>query len=395
MSALGEATGGATGPPATSEPEIDRAVARLNDSAEAFAGTPAASKAKLLRDVRSRLYELAPRLADAGCTAKGINLEDEVYGEELLAGPVTTLHYVRVLEQSLLDIAEHGLPVIPSECFREHGAGSSVQVLPIGSLDRMRFASITAEAWLDAPPARASSARAGWYRDARKRASTGLVLGAGNIPAIPAMDALHELFVAGRCCLLKMSPVNEYLGPLLELALAPLIARGYLAIVYGGPQVGAYCCAHPGIAAVHITGSSETHDLIVWGDEPERSQRKARAEPLLKKTITSELGNVTPVIVPPGEYGDRELEHLARSIAGMMVHNASFNCISAKMLILPQAAAFREQLLSRLGRELEQVPTRRAYYPGAGQRYSSFVRGRNVREIGSAEGERLPWALVT
>ena len=50
------------------------------------------------------------------------------------------------------------------------------------------------------------------------------------------MDALYKMFVEGMVCVLKMNPVNEYLGPYLERALEPLIARGYLRIVYGGAR---------------------------------------------------------------------------------------------------------------------------------------------------------------
>ncbi len=219
----------------------------------------------------------------------------------------------------------------------------------------------------------------------------GLVLGAGNVAAIPALDALHTLFVAGHVCLLKMSPVNAYAGPLFERAFAPLVERGFLEFVYGGPDVGAYCTDHPSIGAVHVTGSSETHDRIVWGVEPERTERKQQNDPRLKKAITSELGNITPVIVPPGDYSEKELDHLARSVAGMVAHNASFNCIAAKMLVLPRGSRVRDELLSRLMRELEKVPLRRAYYPGAAERYAALTEGvSQLHKIGTPRDGESP-----
>jgi aldehyde dehydrogenase (NAD(P)+) len=221
------------------------------------------------------------------------------------------------------------------------------------------------------------------------------VLGAGNIAAIPPTDALHQIFVEGRSCLLKMSPVNEYLGPLYELAFAPLIKRGWLAVAYGGPDVGAYCVDHPGVGAVHITGSGRTHDRIVWGDEPEQSERKRRGEPRLKKQITSELGNITPVIVPPAEYSPREIEHLGRSVAGMVAHNASFNCIAAKMLVLPDTTLGHD-VLARVIALLDATPPRKAYYPGARERYQSLAHSAGeLRELGRADGDHLPWGVIT
>ena len=73
---------------------------------------------------------------------------------------------------------------------------------------------------------------------------------------------------------------------------------GYLAVCYGGADVGAYLVEHPLIDEIHITGSDKTHDMMVWGPPgPEREERKRKKEPKLKKEITSELGNVSPVIV--------------------------------------------------------------------------------------------------
>jgi aldehyde dehydrogenase (NAD(P)+) len=73
------------------------------------------------------------------------------------------------------------------------------------------------------------------------------------------------MFVEGSVAVLKVNPVNEWVGPFLERALAPLISRHFLSIVYGGAEAGAYLCQHAGIEDIHITGSNQTHDRIVWG----------------------------------------------------------------------------------------------------------------------------------
>ena len=77
------------------------------------------------------------------------------------------------------------------------------------------------------------------------------------------------------------------------------------ASVYGDADAGSYAAHHPAVDDVHITGSVRTHEVIVWGADPvERERRKAINDPLLKKPITSELGNVTPWIIVPGPYSE-------------------------------------------------------------------------------------------
>ncbi len=136
-----------------------------------------------------------------------------------------------------------------------------------------------------------------------------LVLGAGNVSSIPTTDAFTKLFQEGRTVLLKMNPVNESLGPIFERAYKPLIDAGYLRIIYGGAEVGAAAVAHELVDEVHITGSIHSHDAIVWGPPgSERDRRKRENDPVLRKPITSELGNVTPWIIVPGKYSEKQLD---------------------------------------------------------------------------------------
>jgi hypothetical protein len=121
----------------------------------------------------------------------------------------------------------------------------------------------------------------------------------------------------------KMNPVNDYLGPLLRRAFAPFVDAGYVEFAYGGagdpggeagaaappgwarlpmdsatararhsslhpaaprlraplccphtnhPAVGKALCEHPVVASIHLTGSADTYNAIVWGgrDAPVR-----------------------------------------------------------------------------------------------------------------------------
>jgi aldehyde dehydrogenase (NAD(P)+) len=120
----------------------------------------------------------------------------------------------------------------------------------------------------------------------------------------------------------------------------------------------------------------------------------ARGTPLLSKEVTSELGNVTPVILVPGPYTERQLAWQAENVAGMVTHNASFNCIAGKMLVTPRGWPGRERFLDLVVRHMALVPARKAWYPGASDRWRSLTAGRErMRTEGGGEGA-LPWTLL-
>jgi aldehyde dehydrogenase (NAD(P)+) len=275
---------------------------------------------------------------------------------------------------------------------------TSVRVFPAGRIDGMLFAGQTVDVHLRAGIGERAmhEMRAGFYRGRSHGGSTVLVLGAGNVASIPTMDVVTKLFNEAKVCLLKMNPVNAYLGPCLEEAFADAIARGFLAIAYGGAEEGAYLANHSGIDEVHLTGSDRTYDLMMWGPPgAEREARKANGRPLLDKPVTAELGNVSPVLVVPGAYTAKQLAFQAEMIAGAVTNNASFNCNSAKMLVTPKGWGQRETFLNNLEQALGAAATRMAYYPGADARWRQLTHGRRgMRKIGIESEGRLPWTLM-
>jgi acyl-CoA reductase-like NAD-dependent aldehyde dehydrogenase len=387
----------ATAPAQTERSRLDLALARLRDAAPAWARAPLPERIALARGMLRGMDRVAEPFVAASCAAKGIPLDSPAAGEEWISGPYVTIRMLRQLARSLTSLARHGNTPIGKLGETVDGR-LSVRVFPASRMDRALYFGITAEVHLEPGVGERElhETRARFHKAPDHDGKVCLVLGAGNINSIPPMDVATKLFNEGKVCVLKMNPVNAYLGPFLEDALQDAIARGYLAIVYGGAEEGAYLAHHPAVDEVHITGSDRTHDLLVWGPPgPERAARMARNEPLLGKEITSELGNVSPVLVVPGPWDPGPLRFQAESVAGMVTHNASYNCNAAKLVVTPRGWRERDAFLASVEHYMALAPARRAWYPGSHERYRLLTEGRpSLRAVGGGEGA-LPWTLVT
>ncbi len=383
-------------PSATEPRRLDEAVARVRDGAPRWARARPAEHAALARSMLQGLERNAARAVRLGCEAKGLVPGTPASGDEWIAMYMAA-RFFRQLVESLSALARGGNT--PLGAFGETEDGRvTAQVFPSTRLDVPVFFGIRGEVHFQGGvrPRDVDERRARFHKSPDHDGRTCLILGAGNVNAIPPADVATKLFNEGKTCVLKMNPVNAYLGPVLEDAFADAIARGCLAIVYGGKDEGAYLASHPGIDELHLTGSNATHDAIVWGPAgPERAARMARDEPLLQKEITSELGDVSPVLVVPGPWSDRELEFQAESIAGMVTQNGSFNCLAARLLVLPRGWPRREAFLASVVRFLGATPARRGWYPRAREQLDALAAGRpDVRRAGGGGADALPWTLL-
>ena len=196
-----------------------------------------------------------------------------------------------------------------------------------------------------------------------------LVLGAGNQAVVAVADVALKCLVHGAACVLKMNPVNEWAGPHIEKCLKPLVDAGGLRVVYGGPDVGRTLTSHPTVQSVHITGSDKTYDAIVWGGQP---KREGEAPPY-PKPVSAELGCVTPYVLVPGRWSEADLEAKAAEVVAAVAHNASCNCLAAKVLLLGRNWPQRDAFLSVLRRRFAESARRAAFYPGATEKYDAFV----------------------
>jgi acyl-CoA reductase-like NAD-dependent aldehyde dehydrogenase len=375
--------------PATAFASVDALVAKVAARKQAWLTTSIDQRIALLQQCLDGVAQVAADWVRDMCRVKGLSPEESLAGEEWLAGPVTTARNVR---QLITVLQAGGQPKLPGVSIRPSGQ-QVARVFPANLHDKLMLAGITADVWLE-PGKSASVGRV--YREAKGEGKVALVLGAGNVSSIPPMDVLYKLFVDDEVVVLKMNPVNAAAGPHLERAFKSLIDAGFLAVVYGGADVGAHLSNHPSIDTLHVTGSDRTYDAIVWGSDPaEQKRRKSENRPLNTRPFSAELGCVTPCMVVPGAWSADDVSYQARNVASMVAQNASFNCNAAKVLVLAKGWPQREAFLRELRSALRGMQKRKAYYPGAEARYRAFVSNYPQAEtVGETGDGVVPWTII-
>ena len=389
---------------ATERAALDTVVSDLAAGETHWATRSLAARSALLGAVTATVAAQAERWVQVAALAKGLDRDSPLVGEEWLSGPYVVLTNLATLRGSIAAIDRGESPLRNTRFGRAPGGRVTVPVLPGTPFEALLLHGFSAEAWLrPGVTEEEARSRAGLgQRHPSRTGGVGLVLGAGNISAIPPLDVLYELIAHNRVSVLKLNPVLDTLAPVYTDAFAPLIEAGLLAIVSGGAAVGGYLAHHEGVSHVHITGSAATHDVVVFGPGAEGRARRAAGTPLLRKPITSELGGVAPIIVLPGKWTSRDLTFQAEHVATQRLHNGGYNCIAGQVVVLsrdwPQKAAF----LAALRVAIAAAPARPPWYPGSDARvrdalaaYPGATRlgpdgGRLLIEAGTAD----PAALI-
>ena len=382
----------------SSNQELDDALSDLRAKQEEWAQLSTVDRQAILNELIRDTSKVAERWAEACRKAEGIPAGTPAAGEEWLAGPYMVLRNLQLLERAMADIERFGQPRIPGPVKTRSNGQVTARVFPQTAYDRIFYPGFSAEVWMQPGVSRdsLSETQAVAYKSSEPSAGVSLVLGAGNVSSIGAMDLLYKLFVEKRVVILKMHPLNAYLGPILVDGFQALLDWGVLRIVYGGGDVGAYLTNHSGVDDIHITGSDKTVEAIVFGPGEAGAARKAARQPKLEKPISSELGNVSAVIVVPGPWSASDLEYHAENLVSMLTNNAGFNCNALRVIVQHESWPHRGELLAGVRRHLGRVAPRKAYYPGAEDRHTAFLAAHPEAENFGAAGEgELPWTLIS
>ncbi|MGO4681886.1 aldehyde dehydrogenase family protein [Microbacterium sp. 2MCAF23] len=355
---------------------IESAIADLQKGSAAWSALTVGQRVTLLRGVRRTVAANARLWTRTAVRSKQLSDDHPLRGEEWLSGPYATLGALDAYIETLDRIAQGRNPLDGISVDRTASGQTRVHSFPLEGIDKILLSGFTGEVWLTlgVTPGDAR-ARAGLAQrsPAPGDGGIGLVLGAGNITSIPVLDVLYELLAHDRVVLLKVNPTQDSLVPVFEKALAPLIAAGFLRIVRGAGDIGAFLTAHDAFAHVHITGSAPTFDAIVWGPSTgsgaaQAKRRKRENRPLLKKPITAELGGVSPIIVVPGDWSDADLRFQAEHVATMRLQNGGHNCIAGQVVILSRDWSQKDQFLIELRRAYAIAPERPIWYPRSEER---------------------------
>ena len=225
--------------------------------------------------------------------------------------------------------------------------------------------------------ARLTRSRAGFYKAKPHDGRVVLVLGAGNVNAIPSMDVITKIFNEGKACVLKMNPVNAYLGPFLERAFAEAIREGYLAVVYGGAEEGAYLAGHAGVDEVHLTGSERD----VRRDRLGPARPRARGAQARQPPRPHQAGDGR---ARRRRAGARGAGPVLRQGAGLPGGGRGQRAHIQRLLRLqrqprgrasPRLGPARASSSAGCRQRFERAADRLAYYPGARERLERFAAG--------------------
>eukprot|EP00536_Pseudo-nitzschia_multiseries_P003183 jgi/Psemu1/322904/estExt_fgenesh1_pg.C_470030 len=255
-----------------------------------------------------------------------------------------------------------------------------VKTFPVMPRDKAGFFNhVRVESWLDQSKVQDESQvevfafDKAWEHSAGDKGGLMIVLGAGNQSMLTFVDILDAMYTRNYVVYLKQHPIRTFVNDILERIFAPLISRGYLAIeTHTTNERCAALVYHSAVDALHITGGKATHDLLVWGSDPKEREQNLKENTPKVKSVTSELGAVSPWVVVPGKFTKKELESQARLVAAFIYANASCNCNAPKCVVVADEWDQKEEFLKCVDESMENHPLPVAYYPNTEQRWKKF-----------------------
>lgn len=359
-----------------SQLELDRNITTLRINSSELSKMSNKELIILLNKTIENIQGIAYYWATLSAEKKGI-LQKHKEGEEWLGGPfvsiLTLQYYIDYLENNQqLDINKY-----------DHNK-NSYKVFPNKFIEKLTFPLLNAEIRFSKSM---NFDQINEYRGFKQRIGTDsgsvtLVLGAGNVSSIPFLDTIFHLVANRASIILKLNPVNDYLNPVFQKVFHEFIERGFISVVNGDIPTSKYLTEHRSIDSIHLTGSNYTYENIVYGRVLNEKERKLSSlSKSNKKPIFTELGNVTPIIVHPGNWSNSEIKFQARKIVTAKLNNSGFNCIAAQVVVLPKGWRSNEKLKKYIKHYLKKIGDTTSYYPDAVESLKKLQNKKNYEQI--------------
>ena len=354
--------------------DVDRSISTLRLNSQEFANLTNEELSAMFLTSIENIKTIAYFWATIGADNKGIK-GSTAEGEEWLGGPFAST----IALQYYIDYLKNDINFIDEKSISEN----KINVFPNKNIEKLLFPFVTADVHFnknmsieDILNARGFGNRLGF-----KKGIT-LILGAGNVSSIPLLDTIYDMVVNRHCILLKLNPVNEYLKPVFEKVFENFISRGFMIVTTGDTEISSYMTNHLGITNMHLTGSDKTYEKIVYGTVlPEKDKGKKTLPKINKKPFTTELGNVTPFIIHPGNWSSGEIKYQARKIVTAKLNNNGFNCIAAQVIVVPKGWKHSEKLVEAIKKQLSNEKDRLAYYPDSLNNLNNLLSEKNVQQV--------------
>ena len=356
--------------------DIDRNISKLRVNSAEFLNLDKTNLISMLEQTVDNIKTISYYWASLSSEKKG-HLTKSKEGEEWIGGPFSCIYAF----QSFIDYLQNddGLDVTK---FDE--STKSYKVFPTKNIEKLLFPFLEGEIRFGK---NLNFNQINEYRGFANRFNNNkpkitLILGAGNVSSIPVLDALFHMIAHKSVIYIKLNPVNDYLLPIFTQVFEPFISRGFMIITEGDMEASKYLTEHEGFQQIHLTGSNYTYENIVYGRTLSDKERSLKTLPKInKKPITTELGNVTPIIVHPGNWSRAEIRHQAKKIVTAKLNNSGFNCIAAQVIILPKNWKHTDKLKRDIKYYLKKVGDTTSYYPGANENLSDLLQTENYEQI--------------
>lgn len=373
--------------------DIDRDISTLRLSSKKLVNLSNKELADLFQQCINQIPSICDYWVEISAKYKRISPDQAVVGEEWAGGPWLTVWGFKYLIKTLEQYPNIDINLDNNYKKKDN----TLKVFPTSTVEKLLYMGVEGHIKIrnNMNIHQFNEYRGFESRINTKNPTTTLVLGAGNQSCIPLLDFAYHITTRRSPVILKLNPVNEYLKPVYENMMSPFISRDFLRIVTGDKEIGNHLTNHNGISHIHLTGGYTTYENIVYGRVLEDSEKKSKSTKKTNtKSISTELGNVTPFIIFPGKWSKSDINVQAKKIATAKLQNAGFNCIAAQVVVLDKNWVQADQFIAKIKEIISEQETRYFYYPGSSERVDSFNKSYNT-DLLSKDQCDVPYSSYT